>query len=293
MTRRPPRTLALRSPAKVNLFLEVVGRRPDGYHELATVMSAISPADRITFRTSRRLTLATDLPGLSTGPDNLILRAAAALRRVAGTTRGARITLNKLIPVGGGLGGGSGNAAATLAGLNRLWGLDFPREALRDIAGTVGSDTAFFLRQGTALCRGRGEVVTPVPAPPALHLVVVFPGFGVSTPAVYHRAELNLTAPRRSATIFLRSLRTGCPGTIGRALFNRLENAAFALEPRLLHLRHTLRRLGCAGTLLAGSGASVFGLCRDRAEAGEIGQRMRNLGYRHVFVCRTLTVRTY
>ncbi|MFH1023740.1 MAG: 4-(cytidine 5'-diphospho)-2-C-methyl-D-erythritol kinase [Planctomycetota bacterium] len=289
---RPPSAVTLRSPAKVNLFLEVVGKRPDGYHELATVMTALSLHDRLTFRPSRRLALSTDHPDLTTGPENLILRAVRALQQAAGTRRGARITLEKRIPIGGGLGGGSGNAATTLAGLNRLWRLGFSRETLLGIAGSIGSDTTFFLRQGTALCRGRGEVVTPVPSPPPLDLVIVFPGFPVSTPAVYRRPELDLTAPRRSATIFLRSLRAGQPETIGRALFNRLENAAFALEPRLVRLTQALEHIGCAGTLLAGSGASVFGLCRDRAEAGGNARRLRKKGYRTVFVCRTTTTRT-
>src|SRR5512145_2350061 len=159
---RRARRLVLSAAAKVNLTLEVLGKRPDGYHEIATVMQTVDLADRLTLEDAETLELDASAAGVPTDGTNLALRAAMALRETVGITRGVRISLDKRIPVAAGLGGGSADAAAVLLGLNRLWGLRWPRARLEAIAVTLGMDVPFFLRGGGALATGRGEQLEPV-----------------------------------------------------------------------------------------------------------------------------------
>ena len=156
--------MVLRTPAKVNLALEVLRKRPDGYHELSTVLQAVDLCDRLTVETADTITLETSEPGLPTDERNLVVRAARMLRDAAGVDRGARIRLEKRIPLAAGLGGGSSDAAATLWGLNRLWGLRWKRERLVELAVALGMDVPFFLGRGRALGTGRGEVLRPLPS---------------------------------------------------------------------------------------------------------------------------------
>src|SRR2546423_12641337 len=176
----PPAALTLRAPAKVNLFLEVTARRPDGYHELRTLLVAVSLFDVLAFAHSPTVRLSCTDPTLGTGPENLVVRAADLLRRHTGTKAGADIALTKRIPVQAGLGGGSSDAATALVGLNRLWKLGLGRDDLIGLAAEVGSDVAFFLRPPACWCTGRGEDVTPWPMGGRLHLVLACPPFGLS-----------------------------------------------------------------------------------------------------------------
>ena len=167
------RQVTIETPAKVNLTLEVLGKRNDGYHEIASVMQAINLCDRLTFSIADDLSLITDTPGLDT-KDNLVYRAASLLNDKTGVSAGAEIHLCKGIPVAAGLGGGSSDAAATLLGLNRLWGLHLARDELEELAAQLGSDVPFFLAGGAALAEGRGERITPLPSPPTSCLVFAF-----------------------------------------------------------------------------------------------------------------------
>ncbi len=182
--------IIIRCPAKLNLFLEVLGKRADGFHDLDTVMQAIGLCDELRITPGEEgegLSLACSDASLPTDSRNLVLRAALALRERTGCRRGARLSLTKRIPMQAGLGGGSSDAAGALVGLNAAWGLGLSREELRQVAATVGSDVAFFLYGGTARCTGRGEVVEPVPAPAVFHYVLVCPNVGVSTADAYGR----------------------------------------------------------------------------------------------------------
>ena len=183
----PGGALTVRAPAKVNLFLEVLGRRPDGYHAVETLMLGVSLFDGLEFRDdpAGAVRLACTDPALGTGPDNLVVRAADLLRQRTGHPGGAAVRLVKRIPWAAGLAGGSSDAAATLAGLNRLWRLGLTREALAELASELGSDVAFFLSPPAAWCTGRGEIVSPLRPGKRLHLVVVSPATGLSTPEVY------------------------------------------------------------------------------------------------------------
>src|SRR5439155_11065908 len=165
------------APAKVNLFLEVLAKRADGYHEIATLMVAVSLYDRLEFKedATGKISLTSDEAELDCGPDNLVCRAARLLQERTGCPRGAAVTLGKQIPLAAGLGGGSSDAAATLAGLNELWQLGLPPAQLGALSAQIGSDVAFFFAAPAAWCTGRGEKVSPLPPPPTLWFVLVCP----------------------------------------------------------------------------------------------------------------------
>jgi 4-diphosphocytidyl-2-C-methyl-D-erythritol kinase len=255
------------APAKVNLFLEVLGKRPDGYHEIATLMAAVRLYDTLEFAAAPpgRLELTCSRPDLSAGPDNLVYRAADLLRRRSGCDRGAQIRLVKRIPLAAGLAGGSSDAAATLAGLNRLWGLGRTRAELASLGAELGSDVPFFFAGPAAWCTGRGEVVQPAAVGRTLWLVLVRPPVGLSTAEVYRGVHVP-DAPE-DGTALRRALAAGDVGEVGRRLFNRLQEPAERLCPTVAAWRGLLRDLRPAGQMMSGSGSSLFALCHNRREA--------------------------
>lgn len=266
----PANTIRLSAPAKVNLFLEVLGKRPDGYHEIATLMLAIDLADtlEITPATSGRLSLTCDDPALTIGPENLVNKAVQLLRRETGCSAGASIRLTKRIPWAAGLGGGSSDAAATLIGLNELWQLGISRADLSRLGTELGSDVPFFLNGPAAWCTGRGEVVSPVEIGKALDLVLVKPAEGLATADVYRRLKLPATAASGFAA--RAALTAGDVEALGKALFNRLEEPAFELSPAVADRRRRLQGMGTSGTLMSGSGSCLFALCRSASEARRV-----------------------
>ena len=178
--------LCLRAPAKINLYLRVLGKRPDGYHELETVFERVDLADELAFEASRELALTCDDPSLPCGEDNLVLRAARLLQQATGCGAGARIHLTKRIPIAAGLGGGSSDAAAAMVGLNQLWNLWLESSHLMELGASLGSDVPFFLAPTAfAVGRGRGEQCEPLPPEPPLVHVLVVPPERLSTREVY------------------------------------------------------------------------------------------------------------
>lgn len=271
------------APAKLNLFLEVTGKRPDGYHALQTLMLAVDLFDTLEVQDDPAggLTLACDTPGVPAGPQNLAWKAADGLRRRLAPGRGARMRLTKRVPHQAGLGGGSSDAAAAILGCAKVWGVE-PSAA---VAAEVGSDVAFFLGGPAAWCTGRGEVVEPEAVGGALWFVLVKPPGGLGTADVYRR----LTVPGTPAdgTGLREAVRAGDPAAVARHLFNRLEGPAFALRPDLQSVRDELVTCGALGAKLTGSGVAVFGVCRDRPHADEVAGRFRGRrGDCDVFVVR-------
>ena len=266
----PPDTVRVLAPAKVNLFLEVLGKRADGYHEIATLMLAIDLADELDFAPdeSGGLSLTCDDPALGVGPDNLVLKAAARLRAETGCAAGAQIRLTKRVPWAAGLGGGSSDAAAALEGLNELWKLGLSPAALARIGAGIGSDVPFFLNGPAAWCSGRGEVVTPAPVGRPLDLVLVKPPEGLSTADVYRR--LTVPASPADGTAAKASLASGDVEALGRALFNRLQEPAFGLSPAVAEAYRRVQGVGAAGCLMSGSGSCLFALCRNPSEARRV-----------------------
>lgn len=274
------------APAKLNLFLEILGKRPDGYHELETLMVTADLHDTLTFADdpSGRITLRCDDPSLPTGHKNLVVQAAERLKREAGVDRGATINLQKGIPAEAGLAGGSSDAAATLTALDRLWNLQTPPDRLDALAGEIGSDVTFFLHAPAAVCRGRGERVQPVNVSEAYHFVLVCPPVGSSTAEVYR----HLVPPARPTPIgpVLEAFTAGDPAALGRSLFNRLQDVAERLNPALLQVRHALEELGPSldGHLMSGSGSAYYGLCRNVELAREAARRLAATGLGRVRV---------
>jgi 4-diphosphocytidyl-2-C-methyl-D-erythritol kinase len=267
LTRRTARGVWVRAPAKVNLFLEVLARRADGYHELATLMIAVSLYDTLEFTEgpSGATRLRCDHPSLSTGPDNLICRAVELVRRHSGRAGGVDIRLWKRVPMAAGLGGGSSDAAATLAGLNRLWKLGWDREELARLGAELGSDVSFFFAGSAAWCTGRGERIEPMRLGRRLDFVLVSPSVGLSTAEVFR----GVTVPTEpiSGEAVRRAAAAGDVRELGRLLHNRLQPEAERLCPDVAGLVTRLAGLGPAGQLMSGSGSSVFALCRDPGEA--------------------------
>lgn len=267
LSERHADAVMVRAPAKVNLFLEVPAKRPDGYHEISTLMVAVSLFDTLDFKedSSGQVRLWCDQPGLSTGPDNLVCRAAETLRRHTGSTRGAAIRLMKRIPMAAGLAGGSTDAAATVAGLNQLWELGLPAKALAAIGAEIGSDVPFFFSTPAAWCTGCGEQTTPWPLGRTLDFILVCPPVGLSTAEVYR----GVTVPERPETgeAIRQAAAEGNVEEIGRRLHNRLQPVAERLCPPVAAWQRRLAQLGAAGQVMSGSGTSLFALCRDHGEA--------------------------
>ena len=242
------REIQLNAPAKVNLFLEVLGRRPDGYHEVATVLQEIALADDLSAEPAESFTLSCTGLAIPKGGENLVLKAARLLAREAGIRQGVAFRLHKRIPAGAGLGGGSSDAAAALKACCRLWKLE-PSAALGP-AAAVGSDVPFFLEGGTALCTGRGERVERLPSPPPQAIILVWPGIHLSTREVYGALGPDFT-DRRSPEEFVNAL-----SNKEIKLFNRLEAPALKLKPELAAVPQAMG----SGTLMSGSGSAFFRL---------------------------------
>src|SRR5262245_3846715 len=274
MSERSAGALAVSTPAKVNVHLEVLGKRPDGYHDLETLMVAVTLEDELEFErdNSGVLSLTCDNPDLSCGPDNLVLKAAERLRQHSGRRDGARIRLAKRIPMQAGLAGGSSDAAATLKGLNRLWQLGFTDERLAAIGAEVGSDVPFFFSPGAAWCTGRGEKVEAMSLGRELDFVLVSPGVGLSTASVFR--EVSVPKEPVSGVAIREAMKQGDVEVIGRLLHNRLQEPAEWLCPEVRKVRDALAAAKPAGVLMTGSGTTVFGLCRDRDDAKRVARTM-------------------
>ncbi len=277
---REPRRASVRALAKINLTLRVLGCRPDGYHELRTVLQTISLADRleIVFTPASRshVHIETDLPGPP--EENLAVRAARAVMDRGRIRGGVEIRLEKRIPAGGGLGGGSSDAAAVLLALPVLAGRRLELSTLLELAEGLGSDVPFFLLGGTALGVGRGAEVHPLPEAPALRGLLVMPGVAVSTAEAYRALGRGLTAPGSSCdtkSVEALTWRLG-PGFSAErwaeSAVNDFEDYAFNAHPTLRNIARKLRRSGAVPVMMSGSGSSVFGIF-ERVENLERARR--------------------
>ncbi len=259
--------ILIRSFAKVNLALAVLGRRADGFHEIRTVFQSIDLHDELEIKPSNVLRLSCpDLPNVPM-EENTAWRAATALARTFSPGSGAEIILKKRIPAGAGLGGGSSNAAAALLGLCRLWQLSVTAEKLHAIAAATGSDVPFFLRGGTALGIGRGEEIYPLPEIRSTNMVVVYPGVHIATRAAYDSLSLLLTSRQAPPNIqsFCGRLAEETDGLAG--IFNDFEASILPAYPSIREAKDFLKEAGATATLLSGSGSSVFGFFLNEESA--------------------------
>jgi 4-diphosphocytidyl-2-C-methyl-D-erythritol kinase len=290
--------VGIRSHAKVNLGLEVLGPRQDGYHELRTIFQTLELHDDLVLAPAPgAVTASCDHPGVPSDERNLAVRAAEALRAHAGVRQGVHIAITKRIPVAGGMGGGSSNAAAVLLALDRLWGLGLGRDGLHPLARRLGADVPFFLLGGTALGLGRGDEVYPLFGQVEGEVVVADPGRPVSTAAVFARCDATLT-PRENAPTIFRFISSHLERRRDafRLLRNDLEAAALEEAPELAsqveRIRGILVREGALLTSLSGSGSSYFGLFREARQARRAHSALRDAGVRAVR-SRALTLDRY
>lgn len=295
------RSITVRSPAKINLFLEVICKRTDGYHEVKTYMVPISLCDTITLRRTamRAISIISDNEAVPLGEDNLAYAAAVRFYKAAGIKgQGLEIRIKKQIPVAAGLGGGSSNAAATLRGLNRLYGNPVEKETLLRIAATLGADVPFFMHEGGAVCIGKGDEVIPHPCPKPFWVVLAVPrsnfllkpGKTHKTARIYRALNLGLTKDIHTINILLYALECCDLDKIGRSLFNRLEEVALCKNTRLKRVRSAFVSHGASGALLSGSGPTVYAIAASRKAAAALRKKTaRTFGsYFAFFIAKTL-----
>lgn len=281
----------VRSYAKINLTLDVLGKRPDGYHELATIMQTIDLYDTLCFSIldEDQVSMICDRPELN-NEHNLVVRAAQAIRQKLGLTRGLAIELNKRIPVAAGLGGGSSNAAATLLALQQWWQLPLSMHDLWEIASSLGSDIPFFLTGGLALCEGRGEQITSLaPHWPASMrwLVLLKPAIGVSTATVFRQltaSDYSNGSWSRAAETALQTRSTLLPTD----LYNSLERGVLAQYPEVAQARADMLQAGASFVRLSGSGPTLFSTFAELPAAAWVQQQLQTQGY-EVYLTQPIT----
>jgi len=319
--RRDESTRTVRTPAKLNLYLDVLSRRDDNYHELETLMvpvaiwdslflAAIPPSDGglgeiiLDVRQASPVRpppgqvdglLNSDVPQ---GKDNLVVRALELLRERSGCRAGARLTLVKRIPVAAGLGGGSSDAAAALQLGNRVWRLGWSTQRLAELGAELGSDVPFFTYRRSALCRGRGERVTPLGPIRRFHAVIVKPPFGLRTPEVFRAHDARESMAVVGSARLIRSerlssaisaLRRGDWAALGQSLTNRLEAAAASMAPWIEQVRAVFARLTFVGHQLSGSGSAYFGICSHAAHAQRLAATLRTRQLGRVYAVSSCT----
>lgn len=260
--------LVIAAPAKINLTLNVLGKRADGYHELETVMQQISLADKIYLQTGGEgIRVTSNCPGLPDNQDNLAWQAAQLLTAKFSLPAGLHIFIEKNIPIGAGLAGGSSDAAAVLRGINAGFGLGLPQDELLELGLALGSDVPFCLLGGTALARGRGEILTPLPEGPCLEMVLVKPDYQLSTAEIYRDFRLDRVQDPPDNAAFLEAWRKCDIIAVAAQMKNVLETVSITRCPEISAIKQQLQDLGALHTLMSGSGPSVVGVFISRAEA--------------------------
>lgn len=266
--------IELEAPAKINLYLRVLGRRPDGYHEIDSLMAPISLADTLSIEL-RPGGIAVDCPGRPElcGTANLAHRAAELYFTAGRAEPGCSIVIHKRIPVAAGLGGGSSDAAAVLLGLERLCGEGLGMAALDQLAGRIGADVPFFLRSAACRVRGIGERLDPLGSLPEFWVVLACAPFGLSTREVYESLKFPLTSKQRDDRN-TRLIRDGSVGWLAEILQNDLQPASEQMRPVIRRVCDEMLGAGAVGALMSGSGPTVFGLCVSEKEADDVRSKI-------------------
>ncbi|WP_318617473.1 4-(cytidine 5'-diphospho)-2-C-methyl-D-erythritol kinase [Sporosarcina sp. YIM B06819] len=260
-----------KAPAKINLTLDVLHKRPDGFHEVEMIMTTVDLADRIWIRPmdNGRITIKTSERFVPNDRKNLAYQAAELLQRQYGIKEGVEITLEKSIPVAAGLAGGSSDAAATLRGLNRLWNLGIEADELATLGSRIGSDVSFCVHGGTALATGRGEMIQHLPAPPNCWVILAKPAISVSTGDIYGNLNLkSVDHPQTSSMI--EALVAGDYDKMCKSVGNVLEAVTMDLHPQVVMLKEQMKRFGADAVLMSGSGPTVFGLVKHESRVPRI-----------------------
>jgi len=271
--------------AKINLTLDVLGKRADGYHDVAMVMQSISLADRVVLSGAEHISMDCSDPSLPVDSKNLAYKAAELI--LAGTGLGVHIALEKLIPIEAGLAGGSSDAAAVLRGVNKLYNLNKSREELLALALQLGADVSFCLEGGTALAEGIGEKLTNLPSPPKLWLVLIKPSFGVSTASIYKALRVDKLRKHPDTQAMLSAIKSGNRQQVVANLSNVLEEVTLTFKPEISETKSELLRLGAENVLMSGSGPTVFGVFPSEEDALSAAEKISSK-YKEVHATYTL-----
>ncbi len=283
--------ISLKSAAKINLYLEITGNRPDGYHDLVMILQSIDLCDRVDIRKIIRQIGTDEIQITCTNPEvpcdrtNLAYKAAALMQSVYPQISGMEIAIDKQIPLGAGLAGGSGNAAAVLVGIDRLWDLGLTQSQICDFAAELGSDIPFCVTGGTALATGRGEILSPLPNLTDLVLVICKPRqIAIATAWAYQTfRKQNLLATstvkdQNLSSQMVAAIASGgdsAPNRIGRLLYNDLERVVLPEYPAIADLKNKLLDQECLGAMMSGSGSTVFAIAPDRDRAHQIAESIK------------------
>ena len=268
--------LLVKAPAKINLSLDVLHKRSDGYHEVEMIMTTIDLADRIelTLLNEDKINIVTHNRFVPDDQRNLAFQAAKLLKERFAIKKGVTIAIEKNIPVAAGLAGGSSDAAATLRGLNKLWNLGLSLDQLAELGAEIGSDVSFCVYGGTALAKGRGELITEIPAPPTCWVILAKPFIGVSTAEVYRRLDLkNVNHPNIGKMI--EALQTKDYEKVCGQVGNVLEEVTLNLYPEVAQIKEQMKRFGADAVLMSGSGPTVFGLVQHDSRMHRIYNGLR------------------
>jgi 4-diphosphocytidyl-2-C-methyl-D-erythritol kinase len=279
-----------KAPAKINLMLDVLHKRADGFHEVEMIMTMVDLADRLELSEMPRdsIIITSQAGYIPLDEKNLAFQAARLIKDRYNVRSGVHIHLDKRIPVAAGLAGGSSDAAATLRGLNRLWRLGIPAQELQELGAELGSDVPFCVTGGTALATGRGERLTPIASPPQCWVVLAKPPINVSTAEVYGRVRSGNIAVHPSASGMRAAIEAGDFQGVCSKLGNVLEEVTLKLHPEVQQLKDAMIRLGADGVLMSGSGPTVFGLVSKQSKVARIYNGLRGF-CKEVYAVRSLT----
>jgi len=279
-----------KAPAKINLLLDVMRKREDGFHEVEMIMTMVDLADRLEMEELPRdsIMISSQAGYIPLDEKNLAFQAARLIKDRYDVRKGVYIHLDKKIPVAAGLAGGSSDAAATLRGLNRLWGLGISQQELAKLGAELGSDVPFCVTGGTALATGRGELLEPISSPPQCWVVLAKPPINVSTADVYGRFRVADLPQHPSAKDMMDAIAKHSFADVCDRLGNVLESVTLQLYPEVRQLKESMQRLGADGVLMSGSGPTVFGLVSKEAKVSRIYNGLRGF-CKEVYVVRMLT----
>ena len=268
--------MKLLSPAKINLFLDVLGKRDDGYHDIITVFEKVDLCDRIELTSSNAgIHITSNLSELPSDKQNLAYRASSLLRKRYGISKGVNIHIEKKIPIAAGLGGGSSNAATVLKGLNRLWNLNVGNEELVDLSKQIGADVPFFMFNSSfAIGSGRGDIIKFIRSNLEIWHVLISPPTRVLTKEVYENTNLSLTPSRPDVKILVRAIEENNVGEVKKHLYNALEPVATKKVRDLSGAKDFVKRLGFDAIKVTGSGPTIFVLTFERKEAEGLKEKL-------------------
>lgn len=276
--------------AKINLTLDILHKRSDGYHEVAMVMQAVSLKDKVTVQRAGDIVVSTNIPELACDESNLAYKAAKLVKNTYGVNEGAKIFLEKHIPMAAGLAGGSADAAAVLRALNKLWSLDLETEELKRLGAMLGSDVPFCLVGGTMLATGRGEILAPLPALPDCYLVLAKPRISVSTAWVYQHYNADKVERHPNTEAMRRYLQQRDIQGAAKEICNVLESVTIPQHPEIAYLKQQMTDYGAINSMMSGSGPTVFGLMPDETTAQAAAEKLRlaNKDSLEVIVAKTI-----